>query len=210
MADYGITKRFTRDKLPLQVLTGFFPTEPVKLSSLAPCIDGEAIKSGMAIVKGTGTIGGISAQVGWKKAAAADAISSKSVYIALQDQDDMSVQASGKLVGLDCSDKFEVQTGYYYTTTDWAVDDAITVGIDGSSNKGFFVKAVNTTDGGAGDYIVGRITAIGGDTNKAISYLPSATGTANVNGLVPSTTAANSLVIQFKTAACSVRKTAAN
>jgi hypothetical protein len=188
MADFGINRRYTRDKVPLQVLVGFYPTEPVKLSSLAAPLDVEdgnvAIKSGMAIVKDDGHVYGVSGS-GFRSAQAVDQSPNVSVFIALQDASSLDVQASGKLVGLDCSDKFEVQTGYYDATITWAVDMALTVGDDGVF-----------TEAGTGDVIVGYITAIGSGTRNTIV----------VPGKTPS--AADTHVIQFKTAQTGFKKLA--
>lgn len=187
MADYGINRRFTRDKVPLQVLIGFNPTEPVKLSSLAAPLDtvepdGQstgriAIKSGMAIVKDGGYHYGVTTAAGFRPSEANDAQTSASVFIALPDASSLDVQASGKLVGLDCSDRFEVQTGYYDPAVMWEIDMPVTVG-----NDGVFTEA------DSGDTIVGYITAIGSGTNNTIV----------VPGKTPSAT--DTKVIQFKTA----------
>lgn len=155
MADYGINKRYIRDKAPIQVLVGFYPTEPVKLSSLAAPLDlgvgGVAIKSGMAIVKDSGTVNGVAVTEGFRAATDADAATGATVYIALSDADAHDVQASGKLVGLDCSDKYEVLTGYFAAGT-YALDDALYVG-DG----GVFTNV----SPGAGSAVVGIISAVG-------------------------------------------------
>ena len=135
MADYGINKRFTRAKVPLGVLRGFYLGDPNKLSSLAPLLDVNtgagwvAIKSGMAIVKESGPInGGASTALGFRSAIASDAASGVPIYIALKDYDALDVQASGKLVGLDCSDRFELQSGYYDASVVWLNNDPVTVG----------------------------------------------------------------------------------
>lgn len=183
MADYGINRRYTRDKVPMQVLIGFYPTEPVKLSSLAAPLDpaasvGVAIKSGMAIVKDGGNVHGTAVDVGFRNTVAADAASKVSFYIALHDADALDVQASGKLVGLDCSDKFEVQTGYFEPAQTWAIDDPVTVGASGLFTRGD--TATHT--------IVGYITAVGSGAGNTI-VLP---------GKTPSADSVE--VIQFKTA----------
>ncbi len=179
MADYS-TRRFLRAKLPVQVLRGFSPTEPHKLSSLAEPVNATDIKSGMAIVKdGNGK---------WVRAQAADAefargSTPKSIYIALQDADSLDVQASGKLVGLDCSDKYEIQTGYFKQDDVWAVGDKVTVGANG-----IFVKAAQ--DATNDTQYIGEITAVGDvDTTNAIAYV----------GYTPSCAAADATLIQFKT-----------
>ena len=182
---YGADRRVYRDKVPMQVLRGFNPTEPVKLTSLAPPIDDEAIKSGMVIVKATGNVNGVSTPGAFQKAQATDAPSasseSLSFYLALHDQDSHDVQASGGLVGLDCSDEYEVQTGYFDSGVTWALDMPLTVG-----NNGIVTEAVT-----AGDVIIGYVTKIGSGTNNAIEYV----------GKTPSAqAAADQLVIQFKTA----------
>jgi hypothetical protein len=176
---YDTSKRVFRAKVPVQVPRGFNPTEPVKLSSLAPPIDGEAIYSGMVLVKSTGLVGGINTAGAFEKATAAEAANvNKSFYIALHDQDSHDVQASGGLVGLDCSDDYEIQTGYFDEDIVWAVDMPLTVGDDG----------IVTEAATAGDTIIGYVTKVGSGTNNAIEYV----------GKTPS--ASSSLVIQFKTA----------
>jgi hypothetical protein len=176
--DYGTTKRFMRDRVPVQVIRGFYPTEPGKLSSLAAPIDAEAIKSGMVIVKDVGTVNGVAAQPGFRKADAADATAvDKSFFIALHDDDSHDVQAANGLVGLDCSDDYEIQTGYFDAAITWLVDLPLTVGADGI-----------ITEATAGDAIIGYITKIGTATNNTIAY----------QGKTPSATLAR--VIQFKTA----------
>jgi hypothetical protein len=182
MADYGKNKRFTRAKVPMQVVRGFYPTEPNKLSSLATPLDpaatfGVAIKSGMAIVRGTGSINTVAGKEGFRNAVATDATLQVPIFIALHDADAHDVQASGSLVGLDCSDKFEVQTGYYDPATLWGVNDLVAVGAGGT-----FKQAVS------GDFIVGIVTAVGTGTN----------GTIISGGRTPSAT--DMKVIQFKTA----------
>lgn len=189
MADFDpVTKRVLRDRVPLQVLRGLYLTEPGKLSSLAAPIDGEAIKSGMVIVKDVGTVRGQSNKPGFRKGAATDqAAVEKSFFIALHDQDAHDVIASGGLVGLDCSDDYELQTGYFDPAVTWVEDLPITVDDDGI-----------ITQAASGDVILGYITKIGTGTNNAIEY----------QGKTPSTTAANSLVIQFKTAKTGQAKSA--
>lgn len=180
---YNADRRIYRDKLPMRVLRGFYPTEPGKLTSLAAPVDDEAIRSGMVIVKGSGNVNGVNTANVFLKAAATDAPvavgESKSFYLALHDQDSHDAQAAGGIVGLDCSDNYEVQTGYFDSGVTWAVDMPVTVKDDGE-----------ITEATSGDVIIGYITAIGGGANNAIEYV----------GKTPSTLAANSLVIQFKTA----------
>ena len=186
MADYGVDRRVYRDKVPMQVLRGFYPTEPSKLSlSLAP-IDAEAIKSGMVIKRSTGTVGGVASQPGFAKAVSTDtdapAVGAPAVqiFLALHDQDSHDVQAAGVLVGLDCSDDYEVQTGYFNAASTYAIGDPLSVSAtDGSVDLA-----------GNGDVIIGYITAVGGNANGSIPYV----------GKTPSTAVANSDVIQFKTA----------
>lgn len=173
MADYGPTRRFYRDKLQLRVLTGFYPTEPLKLQSLATGKSGEGIKSGMAIKKDESGEFIVVPNVGQTTLA--------SFYIALHDQDAHDVQAAGgKLIGLDCSDSYEVQTGYFDPAETYEIDTELTV------KNGLFVPAV------AGEVVVGLITVIGAEVNGSIAY-SGFTPPAD-----PSVAFANS-VIQFKT-----------
>lgn len=183
--DYGVTKRYSRAKAPVVIVRGDYLTEPTKLTSLAGCTDDEAIKEGMLIVKDTGLVNGISTDGVWRKAAATDAPSAtnenKSFFIARHDQDSHDVQASGGLVGLNCSDDFEIQTGYFDKGVTWAVDMAVTADADG----------VLTEAAVAGDVIIGYVTAVGSGTGNSIAYV----------GKTPSTaTAADAEVLQIRTA----------
>jgi len=181
--DYGVTKRVFRDKLPLEILRGNYLTEPGKLTSLAAAIDAEAIRSGMVIVKDTGDVAGIPTGDVWRKAEATDApvaaSESRSFFIAVHDQDGHDVQAAGGLVGLNCSDDFEIQTGYFDSGVTWAIDMPVTVGANGI-----------LTEAAAGAVIIGYVTAIGSGAGNAIAY----------QGKTPSTSAANAVVIQIRTA----------
>lgn len=182
MADYSTRRGGIRAKLPLQVLKGFYPTEPSKLSSLAEPANANDVKSGMAIVKnGSGK---------WIPAAASDATGTKSIFIALTDADALDVQASGKLVGLDCSDTFELQSGYFDKSTVWAVGDLLTVGAGGTLVK---FDSDNFTNGDVVK-IVGEVTEIGADVagsgvGNPIPYV----------GFTPSCPAADAYLVQFKT-----------
>lgn len=184
--DYGVSKRGgIRAKLPLDILRGNYLTEPGKLTSLAAPIDGEAIKSGMLIVKDTGLVAGVSTDNVWRKAVATDALVAnsevKAFYIAVHDQDGHDVQAAGGLVGLNCSDDFELKTGYFDKGVTWTVDTPVTADADG-----VLTEAVT-----AGDVIVGYVTAIGGGTGASIEYV----------GKTPSTaSAADAEVLQIRTA----------
>jgi len=185
MADYSTRRGALRAKLPLQVLRGFYPTEPTKLSSLAEPVNATDIKSGMVIVKNS--------DGKWIQAVASDALYTenggvgKSFYIALTDADALDVQASGKLVGLDCSDRFELQSGYFDKATVWAVGDKLTAGAGGT-----LVKAdANAT---SAKTIIGEVTAIGANVagsavGNPIAYV----------GYTPSCAAADAYLLQFKT-----------
>lgn len=179
----------------MQVLRGFNPTEPGKLSSLAGPIDGENIRSGMVMVKATGTVRGKANVPGsFRKAIATDApgATNESVayYLALHDQDSHDVQASGGLVGLDCSDDYEVQTGYFDDTAVYAINSPLTV-TDGGKVTLATVNNVN---------IIGYVTKVGSGTGNSIPYV----------GKTPSTaTLAAAEVLQFKTARNGQRKVTA-
>jgi hypothetical protein len=168
---YGTNRRAAaRAKVPMQVIRGFSPTEPHKLSSLAPVKDGEEIYSGMLIVKDAGE---------FRPTAATDDDALVSFFLALHDYDSHDVQAAGGLVGLDCSDDYEVQTGYYAAGT-YTVDLPLCAGADG----------VVTEADTAGQVIMGYITKVGtGD--GALPYVGKTWSTA---------TEAGAKVIQFKTA----------
>lgn len=179
---YNANKRIFRNKVPVQVVRGFEPTTPGKLSSLAAPIDDEAIESGMVLVKDTGLVAGVSTDGAFRKAVALDAPSATSegtsFYIALHDQDSHDVQASGGLVGLDCSDDYEIQSGHFVAGTTYVLDMPLTV-----NDGGEIDEAVT-----AADVIIGYITKVGANANGSIAY----------TGKTPSS--ADSDVIQFKTA----------
>jgi hypothetical protein len=184
MADYSTRRGGLRAKLPLQVLRGFYPTEPSKLSSLAEPLNANDIKSGMVIVKNPSGK--------WIRAQVADSIldetggTTKSFYIALTDADALDVQASGKLVGLDCSDTFELQSGYFDKSVVWAVGDKLTVGANGTLAK----AVANATEG---VQVIGEVTEIGAD-------LPGPDGNPiPYAGFAPSCPAADAYLLQFKT-----------
>jgi hypothetical protein len=161
-------RRYMRNKLPLQVLRGYNPTEPVKLSDMLPSIDDEEIYSGMLLKRTTGTVAGVASQLGFAKCDAADAATQQSLFVAHHDGDDRSVMESGKLVGFNCSDNFEFKTGYFDADgTPFELDDPLTAGADG-----VFVLAT------AGDQIVARISAVGPNIDGSFpydGYTPSAT-----------------------------------
>jgi len=185
MADYGVNKRFSRAKAPVVIVRGDYLTEPTKLTSLADCIDDEAIKEGMLIVKDTGNVDGVSTDNVWRKAAATDAPSatneSKTFYIARHDQDSHDAQAASGIVGLNCSDDFEIQTGYFDKGVTWAIDMPVT-----ADDNGLLTEATT-----AGDVIIGYVTAIGSGTGNSIGY----------TGKTPSTaTLADAEVLQIRTA----------
>ncbi len=145
------SRRYMRDRAPLGILRGYYPTEPGHLSVVAKPKDGEAIKEGMAITLDTNGE--------WVKATTANETSlTKSVYVARQDQDNPAVQAAGKLTGLDCSGTFEFQTGYVDAAT-YAIDDEIAV-----ENGGTFRKAT------VGDKVVGKVSALGSGAGGLIAY----------------------------------------
>ena len=175
----------------MQVLRGFNPTEPGKLSSLAAPIDGEAIRSGMVMVKATGLVNGVSRTGSFRKALTTDApgATNESVayFLALHDQDSHDVQAAGGIVGLDCSDDYEVQTGYFDKNATYTLNAPLTV-LDG----GLVTLAVTEAHN-----IIGYVTKVGSGTGNSLAY----------DGKTPPTVdAANAEVLQFKTARNGQRK----
>ena len=193
---YSTDRRIKRERLPLQILRGDYLTEPGKLTSLLPPIDGEAIKEGMLIVRATGTVGGETGQVGWRKATAADADGGAAAndgsatdnqlqfFIARHDQDSHDVQESGKLVGLNCSDNFELQSGYWdESITDWAVGDLLV-----AANGG---KITRRGDTASVDVVIGVISEVGGATGNRIPYAGKTPSTSTADG--------NATLIQFTT-----------
>lgn len=113
------TRRVLRDKVNIRVQRGFDPTTPGKASHNAAAKTNEGIRQGMAIlldsngefIKGTRALASAIA------AATPDAlnlIKGARVFIALHDDNEYDVLASGSMVGLDCSDQYQFQTGYFF------------------------------------------------------------------------------------------------
>lgn len=167
-------RRYTRDRAPLQILRGYYPTEPGHLSVTATPKIGEGIKEGMAIT--------LDSNKEWIKAVTAGNLTvlSKSVFVARQDQDNPAVQASGKLVGLDCSGQFEFQTGYVVPDT-FTLDMEITI-----AAGGLFAKALT------GNKVVGKVSALGAGAGGLIAY---------AGLMAPTAAVADSATLQFKTVA---------
>lgn len=191
MADYSTRRGGIRAKLPLQVLRGFSPTEPTgKLSSLAAPLTATDIKSGMVMVK--------DANGKYIPAVALDALFTenggvgKSFYIALSDADALDVQASGSLVGLDCSDTFELQSGYFDKTVVWAVGDKLAAGDGGN-----LVKA--TAHATSAKAIIGEVTAIGTGLDSSGADIAGVGNPIPYIGFTPSCLAADAWMLQFKT-----------
>ena len=167
-------RRYLRTKAPLQIVRGYYPTEPGHLSVTAKPKDAEGIAQGMAIC--------LDNNGQWIKAdAAARTHLSRSVYVARQDQDDPAVQSSGELVGLSLAGKIELLTGYIVAGT-FALDSEITV----EAGTGNFIAAIGS------DKVVAKVSAIGAGAGGLIPY----------TGLTPPTdTAAHAARIQIKTVA---------
>jgi len=137
----GLNRRAYRAKRKIQVLRGFSPTEPTKLSFLAePDNDPTLIQEGMALVLDAGK---------FRATEAGDATAATRVFIALQDGNAHDVIAAGKLVGLDCSDTYEVETGYYDPAGVYTPGVLLTVAANG----------LFTVADGASELIVGVISA---------------------------------------------------
>lgn len=184
----GTSRRFLRDRLPLQILRGFYLTEPGKLTFLAPPATNEVdeIKSGMLLVVADVVVNGATVK-GFRRAQIADNSTAQTFYIAVHDANNLNVQASGLLVGLDCSDTFEVQTGHFLTGADvsYSRDLALTAGANG------VVKAATN-----GDIIIGYVSAVGTNSNGSFPYV----------GLTPGLTdPANATMLQFKTAQSGIK-----
>jgi hypothetical protein len=163
MANYGFKRISFRKALPVQVLTGFYPTEPVKLSYLAAPEPGVTILSGMAMKKVNGTDHKGQPVKVFRPTEAGDAAAAphSQFYIALHDDDSHDVQQSGKLVGLDCSDSFELLTAHFTAPGggSFDVDDPLTVGANGR-----FRLAEE------GEVVVGYITAKGGNADGSHAW----------------------------------------
>jgi hypothetical protein len=137
----GYTKRPTRR---VYVLRGFNGCEPETFTRTAPVASGVTVKSGNVISLDDGE---------WVLGAAAG----KVPYIALSDDNDTDVSASGLLPALSCAGQFEIETVSYVADT-YAEDDPLVAAT--SSNAGKLAKGA--LDGSAD--IVG-FASRGGLTN---------------------------------------------
>lgn len=177
MADYtGPDRRYNRDRLKLQPLKGFYLTEPLKLTELAAPLDiadpagnaianRVAIQNGMVIVvAGAGEyIGGVAASAtspGFRNGVAADATGASRPYIAYGDYDSHDVIQSGKLVGLDCGDTYELMVPYFDDTVTYTQGCYLTYAAGGKLTK-------TTTPG---DAIVGYVKSVGSNANGSHPY----------------------------------------
>ncbi len=170
-------RRFNREKAPVRVIRGYYPTEPRRNSKTAAPKDGEDIKQGMALT--------LDNNGEWVKAVAAASTDVKvTVYVARQDQDDPAVQASGKLTGMELTYDLELQTGYIVAGT-FAVDSELTVEADTGNFK------LATAD----ERVVAKVSALGTGAGGLFEY----TG-------IPSTeTLEDAVLVQFKAAAPYIR-----
>lgn len=144
---------YLRAKSPLTVVRNFQFTEPATLATSLPPLEDERIKSGMLITVAVGLIGNQEV-TGFRVANAFD--STANCYVALHDYDDRDVQASGKMQGLPCREKMEVQTGYYDISDVTALMEGtrLTVGDGGV----FEVARV-------GDYVLATVSAVGSNAD---------------------------------------------
>jgi len=137
-----------RDRVKLQVLKGFYPTEPNRLQTRYPipteATKIEEIKSGAFIVRDT-------ANACWKLATTV--APGDELFIALPDATDHDVQAVGKLVALDVRGDYEIQTPYFK-------EDTYTLGMKLTLEDGKLAPA------GSGATVVATVS--GGNETDAI------------------------------------------
>ena len=104
MPTYGTIKRA---KVMVEVLRGFDPMETTTLTQSYPVADGVTIKSGQVI---SAVWSAQNSRLEWVLGCTAG-----TPFIALEDSTAEDVISAGKLPGLSCAGKFEIQTGYFKT-----------------------------------------------------------------------------------------------
>jgi hypothetical protein len=131
MFNAGYTKRTNRR---VNVLRGFDGCNPNTFTRTAPVKSGETIKSGALI-----TLDSVSGEwVAYDVSSHAEQVP----YIALSDDTDTDVAASGLLPALSCAGKFEIETPLFDDDT-YAEDTPITGGTGGTAG----LIAVGALDG---------------------------------------------------------------
>ena len=143
MPTYGTIKRA---KVSVEVLRGYDPMETTTLTQSYPVADGVTIKSGQVIYADWSAENN---RYEWKNGCAAG----HTPFIALEDSTAEDVISAGKLPGLSCAGKFEIQTGYYKADGgDYFNDQPLTY--DGTT--GDLKVATNA------DVVLGSVTRIHG------------------------------------------------
>lgn len=155
-----------RSKPRVEVLRGYNPNEPQTLTQSHPVKTSVTVLSGQVIyLKWDATAASYVWDLGCEDG--------YTPYIALQDWDksqtaglgqfgyDPDVMEAGKLTGLSCAGKFEIQTAFFYNTT-YAMDTALTyVPNDGTGNG----DAGDLRPAGSGDPVVGFISRTSGQNS---------------------------------------------
>lgn len=181
---YGIT---VRSKPRIQVLKGFDPMSNSGLTQTAFVKSGTTIGSGQPIMLDW-TAG--NSRYEWVLATEAAVNLGRTVYFADKDSTDGDV-IEGGLMGYSSLGDYEIQTAYFDPNDTYNVDDLLTI-----NTTGFLGNTQTTGTGIRG--IVGRITRIRGANSVGGDPLQNAALGIKDDS---STTAANSKVIIFQTAA---------
>lgn len=172
----GADRRYTRSRLKVQVLKGLYLTEPIKMTQVAAPLDivtpaGDAISGRVAIQSGmivlldeSGYVGGIAtsaANPGFRNCVATDATGAARPFVAYHDYDSHDVIQSGRLVGLDCGDSYELMLPWFDETVNYSRGDSLTFTAGG--------KLTKTTT--AGDAVVMQVLTVGSNSNGSHPYV---------------------------------------
>jgi len=140
-----------RAKARMTILRGWDPQNPKTRTASHRVQDGVTVLSGQIISKVVASDG---VTLEWVLGVGGTSLDG--VFIAQDDWDetndvDESVLESGKLVGLDCSGQFEVETAYYKANETY--NDGTLLTYDGVTGD---VKPITANDGT--EVIIGRVT----------------------------------------------------
>lgn len=129
---------YLRAKPRINVMRGFVGNEPQSITLSAPPRDADGtIKSGMLISIDPTTGAWIPASTGGGTSVSGNAYSADAKntisFFAFSDDTDTDVKSSGLLLGLSCLGEFELQTGYFDTTTTYPVGTPLIKSATGGS-----------------------------------------------------------------------------
>lgn len=160
-----------RTNARVEVLRGYNPNEPQTLTQSHPVASGVTVKSGQVVyLKWNST----AARYEWKLGCE----DGKVPYIALQDWDtsgttglgsfgyDPDVIEAGKLTGLSCAGKFEIQTPYFYASDTYPMDAPLTYVPNNGSDVATGSGALGSLRrAAAGEPVVGYVSRTSGQNS---------------------------------------------